>query len=201
MSASPIFAALPAGLAFTEYESDGDVSMTDLPIYATPPRVAMAMNPPPAPVRISRMDAEQEEDAAMPPFIYARGDGPPPFVLPPEVEAPPPGGEPEQEAGWGHQDPVEEEWYVSVGVPDLALRLDFRHPRVLLHFFRFVSTYNELAPRDEEIHLPAIPRSVLNQVYAHPGLGPAAPEFEQDVAELRHLLQHYSCLCAECDTP
>lgn len=211
MSDSPIFAALPAGRVFSEYDSDGDVIMTDaatgLPIYATPPREPMALNPPPAPVRLPRMDsllredlpvrnlADEMDEARMPPFIFARGDAPPPFEIPP-------GGEPEEEvppeAGWGVLDSAQDTWCVSALVPDLTLRLDFRHPRVLLHFLRFVSSYNEIAPEGEEIHLPAIPRLVAQEIYEHRAVSEVPEEFQVEAEELRRHVSRNTCWCEEC---
>ena len=206
MSASPIFVALPAGRAFSEYDSDGDVIMA-----TTPPRRPIALAPPPAPIRMPRMDAEPREDLhprnlvddmdeAMPPFLFARGNAPPPFLPPPEVEAPP-GGEPEEEAGWGIQDPLPESWCVSAVVPDLTLRLDFRHPRVLLHFLRFVSSYNEIAPEGEEIHLPAIPREVAQEIYQHSAVNEVPEEFQIEAKELRNLVRRHTCWCERCESP
>ena len=102
----------------------------------------------------------------------------------------PPGGEPEPGNGGG--------WCISVTVPDLALRLDMRHPRVVLDFLRFVSSYNELAPEGEEIHLPVIDDWAGAEILSHESVRNPAPEFAGEVAELRNLVDHYSCHCREC---
>lgn len=101
----------------------------------------------------------------------------------PEPSAPP-SGEPAAEEP--------EEWCVSVTISDLALRLDMRHPRVVLNLLRFVDTYNELAPYGEEIHMPLIPRDRAEHILAHEGVANPAPEFAAEVAELRALLERYS---------
>lgn len=158
------------------------------------------------------LQGEPRDDPAVPPFIFARiDDNPDGPVLPPPVpqnefhlleqigqaahqaqeeeNAPPPGGEPAEE----------EEWCLSATVPELALRLDMRHPRVILHFLRFVSTYNELAPPGEEIHLPAIPQSISDYIFAHTSLVTPPAEFASEIAELRALINTYRCWCDECE--
>lgn len=89
--------------------------------------------------------------------------------------------------GWGGQD-----WCVSVRVSDLALRLDMRHPRVVLNLLRFVDTYNELAPYGEAIHMPLIPRRTQKHILAHESVVNPVPEFAAEIAELRDLLLRYS---------
>ena len=152
---------------------------------------------------VRNLAADLYEDAAMPPFLFARGDGPLPFLPPPEIqgEAPPGGGEPEvyPEAGWDVLDPAEHTWCVSALVPDLFLRLDFRHPRVLLHFLRFVSSYNELAPEGEEIHLPAIPRLVAQEIYEHRAVSEVPEEFQVEAEELRRHVSRNTCWCEQCE--
>lgn len=108
--------------------------------------------------------------------VQADGDG----------EAPP-GGEPEPQG-----------WCVSVTCPDLALRLDMRHPRVVLNFLRFVTTYNELAPEGEDIHLPIMDDGTIEDILNHESVRNPAPEFAGEVAELRDLVDRYSCHCREC---
>jgi hypothetical protein len=73
-----------------------------------------------------------------------------------------------------------------------------RHPRTVLHFLRFVDSYNELAPRDEEIHLPLIPRKSVVKISTHEWMR-ATSETRSDVEELRALLHKYSCFCETCD--
>jgi hypothetical protein len=106
-------------------------------------------------------------------------------------EAPPGGGEPEPAHAGG--------WCLSVTVSDLALRLDMRHPRVVLNLLRFVSTYNELAPEGEEIHLPIMDAEAVAMILNHESVVNPAPEFAAEVAELRELVDRESCRCPDCE--
>lgn len=94
---------------------------------------------------------------------------------------PPPGGEAEPDS-----------YCVSVTVSDLALRLDMRHPRVVLNFLRFVTTYNELAPEGEKIRLPLIAPWGVEDILSHESVVNPVPEFAAEVAELRALVERYS---------
>ena len=100
----------------------------------------------------------------------------------------PPGGEPEPQG-----------WCVSVTCSDLALRLDMRHPRVVLNLLRFVSTYNELAPEGEEIHLPFLNSRAAWDILSHDSVLEPAPEFAEEVHELRNLVDTFRCRCPDCD--
>lgn len=111
----------------------------------------------------------------------------------PEPSAPP-AGEPAD----GYEFPEEEGWCIGLRCRDLALRLDMRHPRVVLNLLRFVDSYNELAPPGEDIHLPEIPREQVELILGHEGVVNVVPEFAHEVAELRSLVQRYSCLCSDC---
>lgn len=93
---------------------------------------------------------------------------------------PPPGGEAEPDS-----------YCVSVTVHDLALRLDMRHPRVVLNLLRFVTTYNELALPGEEIHLPLIGPMGAQDILSHESVVNPVPEFAAEVAELRALVERY----------
>lgn len=101
--------------------------------------------------------------------------------------AAPPGGEPERG------------WCVSVTCSDLALRLDMRHPRVVLNFLRFVDSYNELAPEGEDIHLPTMGSFAVNEILGHESVMNPAPEFAADIAELRARVAEHSCHCPDCE--
>lgn len=90
-------------------------------------------------------------------------------------------------------------WCLSVNIEDLALRLDMRHPRVVLNLLRFVSTYNELAPEGEEIRMPLMGAWARDQVLNHVSLVNPVPEFASEIAELRALVHRYSCDCADCE--
>jgi hypothetical protein len=103
---------------------------------------------------------------------------------------PPPAGEEEE-----HQ----QGWCSQVRCPDLALRLDMRHPRVVLNLLRFVKTYNELAPEGEEIHFPLLDGTAAAYILNHESVAYPAPEFAADVAELRALVSEFSCFCEGCD--
>jgi hypothetical protein len=106
------------------------------------------------------------------------------------VESAPPGGEPPAEP---------QGWNISVYCSDLALRLDMRHPRVVLNFLRFINTYNELAPYGEEIHLPPIDDEGREIIFSHESVVNPPAEFAADVAELRDLVDRFSCRCPECE--
>lgn len=112
----------------------------------------------------------------------------------------PPAGEPQSEGpppdGFGTVEA--EEWCLGLRCSDLSLRLDMRHPRVLLSFFRFVESYNELAPYGEEIHVPFIPDAQVGFILNHESVVNPPPEFASEITELRNFVQAYSCACAEC---
>jgi hypothetical protein len=224
---SPFVSALPLPhhLLF-EYDEDGDVIMTDATtgerimygygrqrsqstgtLVASP--VAEAPSPvpvcPPAPPRsrapvAAAEDSEEEGDAVARNLAQEMAeavlDGEPREEAPPAGE-PAPAGVPEPAAA--APEPDAEEWCVSVTVSDLALRLDMRHPRVLLNLLRFVDTYNELAPYGEEIHLPLIPQDRADHILAHESVVNPPPEFADQVAELRALVERYTEVPSEDD--
>ncbi len=164
--------------------------------------------PPPAPRKAPAPPAEdEEEEEAIRPLrniaeelAAAALEGEPrdPLVdvaaagamlWPAGAAVPPPGGDVERE----------EDWCLSVTCPDLALRLDMRHPRVVLNLLRFVNTYNELAPEGEKINLPLLPREAVDQMLNHVSLTNTPAEFASEVAELRSLITQFSCYCEGCD--
>jgi hypothetical protein len=204
LTLSPFVAALPLPhhLLF-EYDEHGDAIMIDAatgerlmyghsrrgstgtlvasPIAEVPSPVAVC---PPAPPRVRAPVARVEDDEGASP-VRNLAEAMAEAVLegePREQAAAPPGGEPH----------AEDEWCVSVTVPDLALRLDIRHPRVLLNLLRFVSTYNEIAPYGEEIHLPLIPQERADDILSHVSIVNAVPEFAAEVRELRSLVNRYT---------
>jgi hypothetical protein len=61
----------------------------------------------------------------------------------------------------------------------------------MLQFFRFVSSYNELAPEGEEIHIPLFNQGIMDYILSHPSITNPAPEFAADIAELRAYLEKY----------
>jgi hypothetical protein len=213
---SPAFAALPTSARLFAYDDDEGLQ-TGSPIrYPGSPVSPWAPERPyqsPEPLiqegdisEIARNLAVEMAEAVLeetdvPPFIYARmADNPNPGPLPQDLPqdlwpiAPPGGEAAEQDQGWGAP-----AWCVSTTVPHLAQRLDMRHPRVILNFLRFVETYNELASPDQKIYLPAFPESIYQYIVAHPGVAEPVPEFYEEVAELRHLLNKYRCVCLDCE--
>ena len=95
-------------------------------------------------------------------------------------------------------DTEEEHWCVSVKCADLALRLDMRHPRVILNFLRFVHSYNELAPADEMINLPCIEAAAYKTIVSHESVTNPPLEFQDQVCELHYLLDRHVCQCPDC---
>ncbi len=93
----------------------------------------------------------------------------------------------------------EEDWCISVTCSDLALRLDMRHPRVVLHFLRFVKTYNELAPQGEEINVPWMGAPSVDAILDHELVRNPNPASESDAEELRILVNEFACRCPDCD--
>lgn len=95
----------------------------------------------------------------------------------------------------GNQD----EYYVAVTCKDLALRLEMTHPRVVLNLLRFVSSYNELAPEDEEIHFPYIETDMRDTILHHSWVTNPTSETAAEVAELKALIDRFSCQCPDCE--
>ena len=61
----------------------------------------------------------------------------------------------------------------------------FRHPRVLLAYFRYVSFTNELAKnREEYIHLPLMTKNVKDYILNHISFRDTPEEFKEEVADL-----------------
>lgn len=110
---------------------------------------------------------------------------------------PPPGGDaPGGEAPGG--EPEQADYCVSVTCSDLALRLDMRHPRVVLALLRFVDLYNELAPPGEEIHLPYMDTEASDNILNHSSVTNPPAEFVADVNELVQRVRDQSCQCPDC---
>ena len=87
---------------------------------------------------------------------------------------------------------------VSVTCPDLSLRLDMRHPRVVLHLLRFVAAYNDYAPLDEDIHFPWMESDVIASILSHEFVTHPPPECQAEVVELKQLIEKFSCQCPDC---
>jgi hypothetical protein len=130
----------------------------------------------------------------------------PPVAVGAGQPAPPLGGEPAPLGGepaplGGEPAPLggePEGWCASITCADLALRLDMRHPRVVLDLLRFVTSYNELAPEGEEIHLPYMGSPMVENILSHHSLVHPPPEFAHEIAELRVLIDRYRCHCPDC---
>ena len=61
---------------------------------------------------------------------------------------------------------VAQNW--SIKLPKLSNKMVARHPRVLLAFFEFIDRYNEVAKGEEIYMMPALPKSVVDEIYEHP---------------------------------
>jgi hypothetical protein len=200
------------------HQSTETLVESPIAFVASPVAAVSPPSPPPAPARLPRFSLNPEDDEdevavrnlaeemaevvlngepreeAVPPVVVpvppVEAPVPPVEAPVPPVEAPvpPPAGEPA----------AEENWCISVTVPDLALRLDMRHPRVVLNFFRFVTTYNELAPPGEEIHVPMLTPIDADEILGHVSVVDTVPEFAAEVAELRYLVRNFTCLCSDC---
>lgn len=174
------------------------------------------------PSKRSRSSSDETDYADMPPLIPATALAPPP--APQKAPRPPVASEDEDgdgaesalrnlaqqmaeavlqgeprdaplpPAGDGPVHAEPEEWCMSVTVSDLALRLDMRHPRVVLNLLRFVTTYNELAPPGEDIHFPLMPPFAVQNLLSHESLVNPPAEFQDEVNELRALVDLYSAL-------
>lgn len=177
--ASPAFAALPPN-AFVFPFDDDDVAMQ------TPPQQYSPSVAPWAPQR-SYSPLEpliQEGDVSS--IVRNLAEEMAEEVL--REPIPPPAGE-APDAGW----------CISMTIPDLALRLDLRHPRVLLSLLRFVETYNEIAPPGEEIYVPGIPKSTREMLFNHPSFVNPPQEFLGEIWDLRALVGKYRCPCLDCE--
>ncbi len=190
-------------------EEDGAASAAaPAPIAACPPAPKKAPVGPPAdeeedggassPVRNlaeAMANAVLEGEPSSPSAAAAAGAGPAAAGAGPAAAD----GEADGGAAPPGAEPAEEGWCLSVTCSDLALRLDMRHPRVVLNLLRFVETYNELAPYGEEIHMPLMNYEAAQNILTHESVVNPVPEFASEIAELRSLVQKYSCECSNCD--
>ncbi len=87
-------------------------------------------------------------------------------------------------SGWRIE--KEEEWAVAVN------ELTFRHPRVLLAYFRFLTLHNEIAPPQERILIPNMPKKVSDFILKHPSIQDTPPEFKSEVDALRAYISLFS---------
>ncbi len=79
------------------------------------------------------------------------------------------------------------EWHIETD-SDWTIALNemkFRHPRVLLAYFRFVSFTNEIAKsRQEYISIPPIPKDVKQYILNHSSFKETPSEFQEEVNNL-----------------
>lgn len=78
-------------------------------------------------------------------------------------------------------------WHVNNGSDWIVYlnQLTFRHPRVLLAYFRYVGVTNELAETLEEyIRLPCMPKDVRDYILNHISFKEDIPEFREERNEL-----------------
>ena len=78
---------------------------------------------------------------------------------------------------------AESEWGVALGA------LKFRHPRVLLAYFRFITLHNEIAAQEEYIEIPKIPRRVMDFMFSHCSFTNIPPEFKNEVDSLKFYIR------------
>ncbi len=178
----------PSKRSRTSSEGDDYADMPALiPASAFTP-VGIAVNPPPAPKKAERVPVglvADDDDSAVRNLaeqmaeVVLQGEPRDPPAEPAVV--PPPGDGPEDQG-----------WCMSVTCSDLALRLDMRHPRVVLNLLRFVDTYNELAPPGEEIHFPPMPQFAVQEILNHVSVMNPVPEFQAEVQELRNRVERHS---------
>ena len=87
-------------------------------------------------------------------------------------------------SGWRIE--KEEDWAVALN------DLTFRHPRVLLAYFRFLTLHNEIAPPPERILIPSIPTKVSDFILNHVSIQDTPPEFKGEVDALRAYVSLFS---------
>jgi hypothetical protein len=88
----------------------------------------------------------------------------------------------------------EDEWQILDKEPEWAislLQMKFRHPRVLLAYFRFVSLHNEIALNEERMFIPEIPHHVVDFIFSHPSFQEPPPVFKKEIEELRWHVLHW----------
>lgn len=72
----------------------------------------------------------------------------------------------------------QEEWSFTLSsFPKMVAR----HPRVLISYFRFIDSLNEVAHEDEKIYLNPISASDVLKVLSHPSIQDAIPEFADEI--------------------
>jgi hypothetical protein len=84
----------------------------------------------------------------------------------------------------------EEHW--AFKAPLIKKRAIMRHPRVLLHFLRFIDSCNEEASVGEEIIIKKIPYHMTEKMLNHSSIINPAREFLDDVNELKTRLYNHT---------
>lgn len=79
-----------------------------------------------------------------------------------------------------------EEWTVVLN------EIKFRHPRVLLAYFRFIALHNEMAEPEEKIFVPVIPKKVSEFILSHTSFEETPEEFKSEVSALRSFVSFFS---------
>ena len=87
-------------------------------------------------------------------------------------------------------DCYEADW--KIVAPKIEKQFVMRHPRVILAFLGFLELYNEVAKGDEILMIPAMPRSVMNKIMAHPSVDNPVEEFDGDISYLVNLLKKHT---------
>ena len=72
----------------------------------------------------------------------------------------------------------QEEWSFTLSS---SLKMVARHPRVLISYFRFIDSLNEVANEDEKVYLNPISASDVLRVLSHPSIQDAIPEFADEI--------------------
>lgn len=73
--------------------------------------------------------------------------------------------------------------------PPIHHTFHMRHPRVIIDFLRFITSYNEVATGDDVYMIPVIPASDIDYILSHPLVTNAPP---QNRMELENLLDYYA---------
>ena len=82
----------------------------------------------------------------------------------------------EEDADWGVQ------------MPRISQRLIARHPRVLLAFFRFIESLNEVAFEDEKVKIPQMSSDCFLSIMEYIEKNGVPDVFNQEVADLQYYL-------------
>jgi hypothetical protein len=86
----------------------------------------------------------------------------------------------------------QQEWaFQTSEMPD---RFVIRHPRVLLHFLRFIDSLNEINTGDETYLMRAIPCSVVSRMLTHRAITDPPVEFMAEANELIERLANHADL-------